>query len=98
MECLAENEHMQQLARKFDAELSFDFGTDPTFRILLLPGCPARRLSLSDFRFLYPLASGAGAPRSMRQSTRTSRLSAISFYDIHWRSRRSLGRPTAPRR
>ncbi len=26
MACLAENERMQQLARKFDAELSFDFG------------------------------------------------------------------------
>ncbi|MDI3469705.1 MAG: hypothetical protein OJF62_001768 [Pseudolabrys sp.] len=26
MYCLAENERMQQLARKFDAELSFDFG------------------------------------------------------------------------
>jgi GNAT superfamily N-acetyltransferase len=25
--CLAENQRMQQLARKFDAELSFDFGT-----------------------------------------------------------------------
>jgi GNAT superfamily N-acetyltransferase len=27
MACLAENERMQQLARKFDAELSFDFGS-----------------------------------------------------------------------
>lgn len=27
MHCLAENERMQQLARKFDAELSFDFGS-----------------------------------------------------------------------
>jgi GNAT superfamily N-acetyltransferase len=27
MECLAENTRMQQLARRFDAELSFDFGT-----------------------------------------------------------------------
>jgi GNAT superfamily N-acetyltransferase len=27
MECLAENRRMQQLARKFDAELSFDFGS-----------------------------------------------------------------------
>jgi len=27
MACLAENKVMQQLARKFDAELSFDFGT-----------------------------------------------------------------------
>jgi len=27
MACLAENHRMQQLARKFDAELSFDFGT-----------------------------------------------------------------------
>jgi hypothetical protein len=26
MACLAENQRMQQLARKFDAELSFDFG------------------------------------------------------------------------
>ena len=26
MACLADNERMQQLARKFDAELSFDFG------------------------------------------------------------------------
>jgi hypothetical protein len=26
MACLAENRRMQQLARKFDAELSFDFG------------------------------------------------------------------------
>jgi GNAT superfamily N-acetyltransferase len=27
MACLAENQRMQQLARKFDAELSFDFGS-----------------------------------------------------------------------
>jgi len=27
MACLADNERMQQLARKFDAELSFDFGS-----------------------------------------------------------------------
>jgi GNAT superfamily N-acetyltransferase len=27
MDCLAENRRMQQLARKFDAELSFDFGS-----------------------------------------------------------------------
>jgi len=27
MACLAENRRMQQLARKFDAELSFDFGS-----------------------------------------------------------------------
>jgi len=27
MACLADNQRMQQLARKFDAELSFDFGT-----------------------------------------------------------------------
>jgi RimJ/RimL family protein N-acetyltransferase len=27
MHCLAENERMQQLARKFDAELKFDFGS-----------------------------------------------------------------------
>ena len=27
MHCLAENERMQQLARKFDAELTFDFGS-----------------------------------------------------------------------
>ena len=27
MLCLAENQRMQQLARKFDAELSFDFGS-----------------------------------------------------------------------
>ena len=27
MHCLAENQRMQQLARKFDAELSFDFGS-----------------------------------------------------------------------
>jgi len=27
MTCLAENQRMQQLARKFDAELSFDFGS-----------------------------------------------------------------------
>jgi GNAT superfamily N-acetyltransferase len=27
MACLSENERMQQLARKFDAELSFDFGS-----------------------------------------------------------------------
>jgi GNAT superfamily N-acetyltransferase len=27
MDCLAENHRMQQLARKFDAELSFDFGS-----------------------------------------------------------------------
>jgi GNAT superfamily N-acetyltransferase len=27
MACLAENRHMQQLARKFDAELTFDFGS-----------------------------------------------------------------------
>ncbi len=27
MQCLAENQRMQQLARKFDAELSFDFGS-----------------------------------------------------------------------
>jgi GNAT superfamily N-acetyltransferase len=27
MACLADNERMQQLARKFDAELTFDFGT-----------------------------------------------------------------------
>jgi len=27
MNCLAENQRMQQLARKFDAELSFDFGS-----------------------------------------------------------------------
>jgi GNAT superfamily N-acetyltransferase len=27
MTCLADNKRMQQLARKFDAELSFDFGT-----------------------------------------------------------------------
>src|SRR5690348_7753623 len=27
MACLADNRRMQQLARKFDAELSFDFGT-----------------------------------------------------------------------
>ncbi len=47
---------------------------------------PARRLSLSDFGFLYPLAERRRAPRSMRQSTRTSHLSAISFCDIHWRS------------
>jgi hypothetical protein len=26
MACLVENQRMQQLARKFDAELSFDFG------------------------------------------------------------------------
>ena len=26
MACLADNKRMQQLARKFDAELSFDFG------------------------------------------------------------------------
>jgi hypothetical protein len=26
MACLANNQRMQQLARKFDAELSFDFG------------------------------------------------------------------------
>ena len=26
MACLAENHRMQQLARKFDAELTFDFG------------------------------------------------------------------------
>jgi hypothetical protein len=27
MACLAENRRMQQLARKFDAELTFDFGS-----------------------------------------------------------------------
>ena len=27
MACLADNRRMQQLARKFDAELSFDFGS-----------------------------------------------------------------------
>ena len=27
MACLADNKRMQQLARKFDAELSFDFGS-----------------------------------------------------------------------
>jgi hypothetical protein len=27
MTCLAHNKRMQQLARKFDAELSFDFGS-----------------------------------------------------------------------
>ena len=27
LECLADNARMQQLARKFDAELSFDFGS-----------------------------------------------------------------------
>jgi hypothetical protein len=27
MSCLANNQRMQQLARKFDAELSFDFGS-----------------------------------------------------------------------
>jgi GNAT superfamily N-acetyltransferase len=27
MDCLAENRRMQQLARKFDAEFSFDFGS-----------------------------------------------------------------------
>ena len=27
MSCLAHNRRMQQLARKFDAELSFDFGS-----------------------------------------------------------------------
>ena len=27
MDCLAENQRMQQLARKFDAEFSFDFGS-----------------------------------------------------------------------
>ena len=27
MACLSENRRMQQLARKFDAELSFDFGS-----------------------------------------------------------------------
>ena len=27
MDCLAENRRMQQLARKFDADLKFDFGS-----------------------------------------------------------------------
>jgi hypothetical protein len=27
MDCLADNQRMQQLARKFDAEFSFDFGS-----------------------------------------------------------------------
>ncbi|HZL39036.1 MAG TPA: GNAT family N-acetyltransferase [Pseudolabrys sp.] len=40
MDCLAENRRMQQLARKFDAELSFDFGSvigevDPPHSTLL---------------------------------------------------------------
>lgn len=40
MNCLAENQRMQQLARKFDAEISFDFGSvvgevDPPHSTLL---------------------------------------------------------------
>ena len=59
MHCLAENGRMQQLARKFDADLSFDFGS------VVGEVDPPRSTALS-------LLARSGAPTATASPTRSS--------------------------
>jgi GNAT superfamily N-acetyltransferase len=54
MHCLADNKRMQQLARKFDAELSFDFGS------VVAEVDPPRSTAVSLLREIFADAHGVG--------------------------------------
>ena len=62
MDCLADNQRMQQLARKFDAELSFDFGS------VIGEVDPPRSTPLSLMREAMADSSWRSPPRSSKCS------------------------------